>query len=167
MLVSLSSGVLFRLAHGLLMVDLYSVLGIRIEAVTNVPNYNMVAFMVGLGGIFSLWVFKKANQRYLPDIPLPSQVRLRIEERVLEFFHFYASMTMDFVGHVSPSKSESSYSGIDARYQKICHWCVMRCLRKSPCKLTEANRRMDLLLVVTWDVMKLRLLENEGLSSES
>lgn len=47
----------------------------RYEALTNVHNFNLTAVLVGCSGILMLWVFKKLNQRYLPGLPLPSQVK--------------------------------------------------------------------------------------------
>eukprot|EP00904_Undaria_pinnatifida_P011024 jgi/Undpi1/7051/HiC_scaffold_21.g09525.m1 len=44
------------------------------EAVTNVRNFNLTSIFIGLSGILVLWVFKKLNNRYLPNLPLPSQV---------------------------------------------------------------------------------------------
>ena len=46
----------------------------RYEAVTNVHNFNLTSLSIGVAGIFSLWVCKKLNNRYLPNLPLPSQV---------------------------------------------------------------------------------------------
>ncbi|CAN0326268.1 unnamed protein product [Pylaiella littoralis] len=45
-----------------------------IEAVTNVQNFNITSVGIGVSGILLLVVFKKLNTRYLPHLPLPSQV---------------------------------------------------------------------------------------------
>ncbi|CAB1115838.1 sulP [Ectocarpus sp. CCAP 1310/34] len=44
------------------------------EAVTNVPKFNIASVCVGVSGILLLMIFKKLNSRYLPHLPLPSQV---------------------------------------------------------------------------------------------
>ncbi|CAM9422786.1 unnamed protein product [Ectocarpus sp. 4 AP-2014] len=44
------------------------------EAVTNVPKFNIASVCVGVSGILLLMIFKKLNHRYLPHLPLPSQV---------------------------------------------------------------------------------------------
>lgn len=46
----------------------------RLEAVTNIQNFNVTSIAIGVSGILLLMIFKKLNQRYLPDLPLPSQV---------------------------------------------------------------------------------------------
>eukprot|EP00752_Nemacystus_decipiens_P001735 g1678.t1 len=47
---------------------------IWIEAVSNVHHFNITSLCIGVTGILALMLFKKLNQRYLPDLPLPSQV---------------------------------------------------------------------------------------------
>ncbi len=57
-----------------LMASISITMAIRYEAVTNVHNFNVTAIAIGVTGIVTLVVFKKLNQKYLPDFPLPSQV---------------------------------------------------------------------------------------------
>ncbi|CAN0200794.1 unnamed protein product, partial [Hapterophycus canaliculatus] len=44
------------------------------EAITSVQEFNLTSIGIGVSGILLLMVFKKLNHRYLPDLPLPSQV---------------------------------------------------------------------------------------------
>lgn len=41
---------------------------------SNVQHFNITAIGIGVAGILALMVFKSLNQRYLPHLPLPSQV---------------------------------------------------------------------------------------------
>lgn len=61
----------------------------RYEALANVQNFNLTAVLVGCSGILMLWVFKKLNQRYLPGLPLPSQVK---EEFYTKLYHEQAAV---------------------------------------------------------------------------
>ncbi|CAM9135564.1 unnamed protein product [Ectocarpus sp. 6 AP-2014] len=55
------------------------------EAVTNVPKFNIASVCVGVSGILLLMIFKKLNNRYLPHLPLPSQVVVVILATLVTF----------------------------------------------------------------------------------
>ncbi|CAM9481878.1 unnamed protein product, partial [Discosporangium mesarthrocarpum] len=54
-------------------------------ALSNIQNINIVALILGLSGILLLLVLKKANNKYLPKIPLPTQVLVVVLATLVTF----------------------------------------------------------------------------------
>ncbi len=49
-----------------------------VDALSQIPDWNWTALIVGLTGIVFLYIMKKANNAFLPRVPLPNQLFLVI-----------------------------------------------------------------------------------------